>query len=267
MTVERAGPETPEWADLGAAHLARYLMAGEFVAGCRVLDIGSGAGYGAAVLRSAGAMFVQGVDADPAAVAAAARRFAAAGIAFTVDDCEELRSVDGGWQAITCFEVIEHLRRPESFLMRAAAQLTADGVLVVSTPDRAASPPFVDGRPRNRFHEHEWYRDDFSALLRRYFHEVEIRVQVESTALQCRVAAVRALREGLTVSNPLTVFPWRKWPFQRKADRAWTRLAGLAAPGLADFPIVPAPLAPLYGAPRFTIGVCRQPVPITEATR
>jgi hypothetical protein len=103
--------------------------------------------------------------------------------------------------------------------------------------------------------------------LRRFFHEVEIRVQVESTALQGRVAAVQALREGLMVSNPLTVFPWRKWPFQRKADRAWTKLAGLAAPGLADFPIVPAPLASLYGAPRFTIGVCRRPVLITEATR
>jgi SAM-dependent methyltransferase len=266
MTVERAVPETPEWADLGAAHLARYLMAGEFVGGCRVLDIGSGAGYGAAVLRSAGAMFVQGVDADPEAVAAA-QRFAAEGIAFTLDDCEELRAVDGGWQVITCFEVIEHLRRPESLLARAGMRLTADGVLVVSTPDRAASPPFVDGRPRNRFHEHEWYRDEFSALLRRYFHEVEIRVQVESTALQGRVAAVQAQREGLMVSNPLTVFPWRKWPLQRKADRAWTKLAGLAAPGLADFPIVPAPLASLYGAPRFTIGICRRPVLITEATR
>jgi SAM-dependent methyltransferase len=266
MTVQRAVPETPEWAELGAAHLARYLMAGEFVAGCRVLDIGSGAGYGAAVLRSAGAMFVQGVDADPEAVAAA-QRFAAEGIAFTVDDCEELRAVDGGWQVITSFEVIEHLRRPESFLARAGRQLTADGVLVVSTPDRAASPPFVDGRPRNRFHEHEWYRDEFSALLRRYFHEVEIRVQVESTALQGRVAAVQALREGLMVSNPLTVFPWRKWPFQRKADRAWTKLAGLAAPGLADFPIVPAPLASLYGAPRFTIGICWRPVLTAEATR
>jgi SAM-dependent methyltransferase len=266
MTVERAVPETPEWADLGAAHLARYLMAGEFVAGRRVLDIGSGAGYGAAVLRSAGARFVQGVDADPEAVVAA-QRFAAEGIAFTVDDCEELRAVDGGWQVITCFEVIEHLRRPESLLARAGTRLTADGVLVVSTPDRAASPPFVDGRPRNRFHEHEWYRDEFSALLRRYFHEVEIRVQVESTALQGRVAAVQALREGLMVSNPLTVFPWRKWPFQRKADRAWTKLAGLAAPGLADFPIVPAPLASLYGAPRFTIGICRRPVLITEAPR
>ena len=155
MSVERAEPGTPQWAELAAPHLARYLFAAERVAGRRVLDLGSGAGYGAAVLRSAGAATVLGVDADAAAVG---------------------------------------------------------------------------------------------------------RAQVETTASQARRAAVRALRTGLMVSNPLSMWAWRKWPCLRREERSWAALAGLAAPGIADFPIVPAAVAEVYGSAQFTVAICSQPV-------
>lgn len=260
MTVERAMPGGTEWSELAAPHLARYLMAAEFTADRRVLDAGSGAGYGAAILRAGGAAVVLGVDVDAGAVAAARERFAAPHLSFAVDDCESLERVDGGWDVICCFEAIEHLQQPESFLARAGRLLAADGVLLVSTPDRAGTPAFVAGRPRNRFHEHEWFTAEFVAMLRRHFHDVELRVQVETAALQARIAAVAAVREGLTACNPVAAFAWRKWPFRRKADRGWNRLQGLAAPGLADFPIVPAALATVYGTPRFNVGICRRPV-------
>jgi SAM-dependent methyltransferase len=260
MTVERAMPGGDEWVELAAPHLARYLMAAEFTAGRRVLDAGSGAGYGAAILRAGGAAVVLGVDVDAGAVAAARERFAAPNLSFAVDDCETLEQVDGGWDVICCFEAIEHLRRPEAFLARAGRLLAAGGVLLVSTPDRAGTPAFVAGRPRNRFHEHEWFTAEFVAMLGRHFHDVELRVQVETAALQARIAAVAAVREGLTAANPVAAFVWRKWPFRRKADRGWARLQGLAAPGLADFPIVPAALATVYGTPRFNVGICRRPV-------
>lgn len=259
MNVERAEPGTPEWAELAAPHLARYLFAAERVAGRRVLDLGSGAGYGAAVLRDAGAAVVLGVDADSAAVAGARSLHGAAGVSFSVGDCQELAGVADDWDVITCFEAIEHVPRPDALLAAAGRRLAAAGVLIVSTPDRAATPPFVAGRPRNRFHEHEWYRDEFAALLRRHFREVEIRVQVESAAAQARRDAVQALRAGLTASNPLFVWAWRKWPCARPDARGWARLRGLAAPGVADFPIVPTAVAGVYGAARFTVAICRQP--------
>lgn len=260
MNVERAVPGSPEWADLAAPHLARYQMAAELVAGRRVLDVGSGAGYGAAILRAAGADRVQGIDTDPQAVADATARYAAEGITFDVHDCESLPISGAGWQVVTCFEVIEHLRHPEALLSSVGGLLSADGVLLVSTPDRAASPAFIAGRPRNPFHAHEWYRDEFAALLRRHFHDVEIRVQVASTAACRRAEAVRAVRAGLMASNPLAVLIWRKWPRRRRDERPWAMLEGLAAPGPADFPVVPATLASAYGEPRFTVGVCRRPI-------
>lgn len=260
MTVERAEPGTTEWVDLAASHLARYLFAAERAAGRRVLDLGSGAGYGAAVLRAAGAAEVHGIDADTGAVARAAATHAGPGVSFAVDDCQRLDHVDGGWDVICCFEAIEHVPRPDDVLVAAGSRLAADGVFLVSTPDRASTPPFVAGRPWNPFHEHEWHRDEFAALLRRRFRDVEVRVQVESAAALARRDAVRALRAGLMASNPLFVLAWRKWPFSRRAERGWKRLAGLAAPGIADFPIVPAGLAEVYGSPRFTVAACRGPL-------
>lgn len=260
MNVARAEPGTRQWAELAAPHLARYLFAAEQVGGRRVLDLGSGAGYGAAVLRNAGAAAVLGVDADAAAVARAQARHGCAGVSFIVGDCQELADVAGGWDVISCFEAIEHVPRPEALVAAAACRLAGDGIFLVSTPDRAATPPFVAGRPRNRFHKHEWYRDEFAALLRRHFLDVEIRVQVETTAAQARRDAVEALRAGMMASNPLFVWAWRKWPLARRDARGWARLAGLAAPGLADFPIVPAALADVYGAAWFTVAICRQPI-------
>lgn len=131
MNVERAEPGTPQWAELAAPHLARYLFAAERVAGRRVLDLGSGAGYGAAA--------------------------------------------------------------------------------------------------------------------------------------QARRDAVTALRTGLMASNPLFVWAWRKWPCMRRDDRGWARLAGLAAPSIGDFPIVPAAVADVHGSPRFTVAICRQPIAAESA--
>lgn len=260
MNVERAEPGTPQWAELAAPHLARYVFAAERVANRRVLDLGSGAGYGGALLAAAGSAVVLGVDADATAVAQAQAKHGGAGVSFTVGDCQELADVAGGWDVISCFETIEHVPRPEALLAAAARRLVVDGVFIVSTPDRAAAPPFVAGRPRNRFHEHEWYRDEFAALLRRHFCDVEIRVQVETAAARARRDAVDALRAGLMASNPLFVWAWRKWPFTHRDARGWARLAGLAAPGITDFPIVPATVADVYGSAWFTVAICRQPI-------
>lgn len=259
MTVERAVPGSEEWAELAAPHMARYLLVAEFTRGRRVLDAGAGVGYGAAILRAGGAAVVVGVDVDADAVAAARARFVAENLTFVVDDCERLEQVGGGWDVICCLEAIEHLRQPEAFLGRAGRLLAGDGVLVVSTPDRAATPAFANGRPRNRFHHHEWFTDEFVAMLRRHFLDIELRVQVETAALQARRAAVAAVREGLIACNPLATFVWRKWPFRRSPERGWKRLEGLAAPALGDYPIVPSAVAAVYGTPMFNVGICRRP--------
>ena len=212
MTIERAVPGDASWLELAAPHLARYFFAAEMARGRRVLDAGCGSGYGARILQAAGAAHVLGVDLDPQAVAHAKAHYGGAGIEFLVDDCRELGRVAGPVDLICNFENIEHLEEPERFLAAAGRCLVPDGTLLVSTPDRAATPPFVAGRPRNPFHVHEWYADEFAALLRAHFAQVELRVQVESLAAAARRDAVAALRQGLLWSNPLAMLLWRSSP-------------------------------------------------------
>ncbi len=260
MTVERATPDGPEWAELSAPHLARYAFAVDYAQESYVLDAGTGSGYGAALLRTGGARQVLGVDIDSATVSQAQAQFSGDGIEFRVDDCETLLYAPGPYDLICCFENIEHLRHPANFLSLAARRLTPNGVLLVSTPDREITPPSRDGRPRNPFHVQEWRRDEFHALLAPYFDQIDMRAQVRSTALESRAQAVAALRQALLWSSPFLITAWRGLPWgKRHHDHPWKRLAGLAAPSPADFPIVPVNQASLYGTTWFHIAICRRP--------
>jgi SAM-dependent methyltransferase len=255
---ERITPGGPSWDEHSAPHLARYFFAAELAKGRRVLDAGTGGGYGPRVLMAGGAVAVQAVDCDEAAIRLAERDFGGPGIEFLVDDCQRLDRVAPPFDLVCSFENIEHLEHPERFPAAAARVLAPGGMLVVSTPDEAASPPRVNGRPRNPYHLHEWHREEFAALLRPHFEEVEIRAQVESRGLARRIEAVAALREGLAWSNPLFIFFWRKLR-RHDGKRPWKTLAGLAAPAVADYPIVPLELAPLVGRSCFHVALCRRP--------
>jgi SAM-dependent methyltransferase len=235
------------------------MFAANHVNGRRVLDAGCGTGYGALLLAQAGAASVVGVDVAPDTVLYAQQKFGAPNIEFQQDDCERLTSVTGRFDVICNFENIEHLRHPHRFLARAGQLLNDQGILLVSSPDRRDTPPFVNGCPRNPFHFHEWYQDEFHRLLADHFEEIDLRVQVRSVSLQSRSAGVEALRQGLMWSNPVLLWLWRKFWLTKRRVRAWKALEGLAAPTIADFPIVPSATSSIFGAPCFHLAICRCP--------
>src|SRR6266571_2896502 len=91
-----------------AAHVQRYKFAAPFVQAKRVLDAGCGSGYGAKLLRGAGASEVVGVDISHEVIEIARKQYSEDGVQFLQDDCQSLSRVSGRFDVIIAFESIEH---------------------------------------------------------------------------------------------------------------------------------------------------------------
>jgi SAM-dependent methyltransferase len=165
------------WGDPGlfAWHLARYHFALPFVAGNRVLDVGSGEGYGAALLAER-AREVVGLDYSPVAVRHATTSYVRPNLTFRIGDAIDLDPSLGPFEVVTCFEVLEHLEDQEALLARTAALLGSDNVLILSTPNRLVEVPFgrfVSGE-HNEYHVALLSPAELRRRLRRHFSRITL---------------------------------------------------------------------------------------------
>jgi len=259
--IERVAPTDSEWLHCSADHLSRYMFAAELSKGRHVLDAGCGTGYGSAILKCTGASRVLGVDTSSTALDYAQTHFAVDGVDFILDDCQELSKVTVAIDLICSLENIEHLTKPEAFLRRACDLLRAEGVLVCSSPDRASTPPFIDGEPANPFHLNEWLKDEFTTLLRRYFSSVTLYSQVTSHSYLARKAAFEHLCHQwtwLSVQSPLNKASRLLATLIRRPPPPCRSIGNLLLPTPSDFPIVRAEIASVFGVPICHVAVCQR---------
>ncbi len=163
-TGERYLPEVA--GQVAIEHLHRYRMAAQFVAGRIVLDIACGEGYGSALLAQT-ASLVHGVDLSAEAVAHAQRRYGHPRLNFLQGDCAEIPLPDRSVDVVVSFETIEHHARHEAMLAEFRRILRPGGVVVVSSPEKREYTDLTGNV--NPFHVKELYRDEFAALMGRYF--------------------------------------------------------------------------------------------------
>jgi SAM-dependent methyltransferase len=152
-------------------HEAAYRMAARSLRAsheARVLDVGCGEGYGAAILRAAGAG-VDAVELDPGTAEHAARTYP--GIRVVRADACSLPYRAGTFDAIVALQVLEHLFCADGFLRRARELLRPGGTLVLSTPNRETFSP--DDVP-NDFHVYEYTAEELDAILRVHFDDVSV---------------------------------------------------------------------------------------------
>jgi GT2 family glycosyltransferase/SAM-dependent methyltransferase/glycosyltransferase involved in cell wall biosynthesis len=164
--VEWTGERCVPWASdvqVVYEHLHRYMWAAQWVRGCRVLDLASGEGFGAAILAET-AISVVGIDIDPLTVEHSRLNYGSERLDFQVGDALDLeRFPVGHFDAVVAFEMVEHVEDHDRLLAQIRHVLRPGGLLVMSTPDRHA---YEDTRrEENPYHVHELDTREFVSLL------------------------------------------------------------------------------------------------------
>jgi SAM-dependent methyltransferase/predicted nucleic acid-binding Zn-ribbon protein len=152
---DRDGPE------LAYEHVHRYHLAGRLLKGLRVLDLASGSGYGARLLAAAGGR-VTALDLARSCLKGFDRAVCA--------DAGRLPFMDACFDAVVCFEAIEHIREPAALVADVQRVLRGPAIFLVSTPDREVYS--ARAGHRNPHHIAEMSRAEFEALLRDHFTHV-----------------------------------------------------------------------------------------------
>jgi 2-polyprenyl-6-hydroxyphenyl methylase / 3-demethylubiquinone-9 3-methyltransferase len=133
---DRRGPMAP----LHAMNPARVAwIAARIPQGCRLLDVGCGAGIAAEAFARKG-FRVTGLDAGAALVEVAqAHADPALGIAYRAGTTADLIAEGARFPVVTALEVIEHVDDPAAFVAELARLLEPGGQLFLSTLNRTAA--------------------------------------------------------------------------------------------------------------------------------
>jgi 2-polyprenyl-6-hydroxyphenyl methylase/3-demethylubiquinone-9 3-methyltransferase len=171
------------------------------LAGRRVADVGCGAGLLAEPLARLGGRVI-GIDAAAENIAAARAHAGEQGleIDYRVGDTAAL---DGPFDLITAMEVVEHVTDVGTFVAGLAGALAADGLLILSTPNRTALSKLMmihvaEGLGQIPRGTHEWDKFLTPEELGRHLEEAGLNV-IDTTGIGF------SLTRGLTLSNDLSL--------------------------------------------------------------
>jgi SAM-dependent methyltransferase len=123
----------------------------------RVLDAGCGEGYGAELLRLAGAGSVTGLDYEDTTLRHVRRVYPQ--ITVVRGNLVQTGFADATFELITSLQTIEHLWEQPRFVAECARILAPGGTLVLSTPNRLTFPS------GNWYHTHELTAAEFLELV------------------------------------------------------------------------------------------------------
>jgi len=148
-------------------HLGRYLFALDYfreTGAERVLDAGTGTGYGSR-LMAAGGLDVTALDLDASQIDQCGDHPAGKNMRRIVADLEQGIPGDTDFDGIVVFEVLEHLRDPQTALAGLAERLRPEGMLLCSVPSRVWESRTAAGLPTNRAHRVFFGRREIITLI------------------------------------------------------------------------------------------------------
>jgi SAM-dependent methyltransferase len=252
VTGERAvtseGAFNPSW----QRHVAGYAHAAEVLPPGRVLDLGCGTGHSFHLLAPRETV---GVDLDPGSLAGQDRE-------TVVADMRDLPFKDGSFDSVVAAHSLEHVPNPEAVLEEVARVLRADGMALITTPNR-----LTFGRPDeiiDPYHYVEFDPDQLREVCAAHFDEVELLGVFGSERYMELHRAERDKLQALLRRDPLRLrrlIPRRvrqrlydRRLSKERLDRGDPRAAAIE---MADFPIRAGALDESLDL----IAICRKPRP------
>lgn len=211
QTLNEKGPWTRTAREAFQLGLMKYVFASQYVAGNRVLDIASGAGYGASYIAGKGGKVISG-DISQESVRWATRQYKRQGLEFVVLDCTRLPFGDESFDMIVTLETIEHLIQYNQFLAECKRVLIKGGTIICSTPNHAVSD-YTDE------HVSLFHIDELRQLLGKYFqvseiyaHHITSQSDRINNSLLVIASRVLSFVPGQTrVKDFVTRFIWRRY--------------------------------------------------------
>lgn len=152
QTAERVSRERSDNFVFQRSRLA-YVEAARRVGG-RVLEIGTGTGYGIEIIAPSAESFVTLDKFRSSEVESLPQ-----GVEFREATVPPLPFDDESFDCVVSFQVIEHIKRDRAFVDEVRRVLKRGGKFIVSTPNRPMS------LTRNPWHVREYTAEEFSALL------------------------------------------------------------------------------------------------------
>ncbi|MFC3194947.1 class I SAM-dependent methyltransferase [Marinicella sediminis] len=147
-------------------HWHRYHWVCQFIKDKVVADLACGEGYGSA-LMAAVASEVTGMDMDAAVVAQARAKYhGRANLRLIAGDILNTGLSSASMDVLVSFETLEHLTDHENLLVEFKRLLKTDGVLVMSTPDKAV---YSGHEAHNEFHVRELEAKEFKNFIQQHF--------------------------------------------------------------------------------------------------
>lgn len=156
------------------AHLAIYDFAAQFCQGARVLDVGSGAGYGPAHLAAAGAASVLGLDASSIAVEFSRQHFPLPNVGYLCMPAEAMQDLEpASFDFIFTSNTLEHVPDVYGFLRGAWRLLKPDGRLLIGVPPINSEAAIVYNL-QNPYHINIWSPRQWHHAVSQFFAHIDL---------------------------------------------------------------------------------------------